>query len=107
MAIVESAVAEMSVIIYDLINNSVGDANYAVALADVRVMREELANLEMPELFNGFMREFKRKLLGGDLGGDRREVWFEVRRARLGLLDKAKVEVSDVTEEEAAEVSFN
>jgi len=41
----------------------------------------------------------------GGAGGDRREMWWKVKKARLGLIDKKTSEVSDVSEEDAQAVS--
>lgn len=69
-------------------------------------MRGEMIELEEPAVYNGFIRELKRKLLAGELGGDRREMWSEVRKNHLGLVEKRHLESSEVGEEEANKVSF-
>lgn len=69
-------------------------------------MREEMIEIEEPAVYNGFIRELKRKLLAGELGGDRREMWNEIRKNRLGLVEKRHSESSEVGEEEAKKVSF-
>lgn len=66
-------------------------------------MREELIEMEEPEVYNEFVRELKRQLLAEELGGDRREMWAEVRKNRLGLVEKKSSERSKVGEEEAKE----
>ena len=43
-----------------------------------------------------------QELLGGKLGGDRREMWWRVRGSRYGLIDRKRCFASDVSEEEAA-----
>lgn len=53
-----------------------------------------------------FVGDLKKRLLSGELGGDRREMWWKVRKARLGLIDAKESEVSEVTEGEAKEVRF-
>jgi ATP-dependent DNA helicase 2 subunit 2 len=42
-------------------------------------MREEMKELEEPAPFNDFFRERKKKVLGGELGGDRKEMWYSIR----------------------------
>ena len=64
-------------------------------------MREELIEMEEPEAYNEFVRELKGQLLGEKLGGDRREMWGEIRRNKLGLIEKKSSERSRVEEEEA------
>jgi ATP-dependent DNA helicase 2 subunit 2 len=57
--------------------------------------------LEEPAPFNDFFRELKKKVLGGELGGDRKEMWYRIRVSKLTLLLKGECEGSEVTEEEA------
>ncbi|KAI5465546.1 SPOC like C-terminal domain-containing protein [Mariannaea sp. PMI_226] len=100
---IEDAAKQMGVITNTFIMESFGDSKYPRALECLGVMREELINLEEPSLYNTFMRDMKKQLLSGALGGDRRDFWFKVRWSRLGLIDKKQSEVSDVTPEEADE----
>ncbi|EGE84995.2 ATP-dependent DNA helicase II subunit 2 [Blastomyces dermatitidis ATCC 18188] len=98
---VKDAVKQMSAIIESQIRHSLGDANYDRAVEGLGTMKEELVAFEEPALYNDFIRGLKVKLLGNDLGGDRREMWWYIRKNRLGLIDKKLSELSDVTEEEA------
>jgi len=93
----------MGAIIESHITHSFGDSGYGRAIEEMRVMREELVELEEPGLWNAFVRGLKGKLLGGELGGERREVWWEVRRDGLGLVDSKVSALSEVGEEEARE----
>lgn len=102
---IEEAVKQMSVIIRSLITHSLGDSGYGRAIANLATMREELINMEEPGMYNGFVTDLKRRLLAGELGGDRRDVMWEIRKAKLGLIDKRASEVSDITETQATEVS--
>ena len=95
----------MGGIIRSLITDSFGDSKYAQAVECLGVMREEIINLEEPGLFNNFVRDLKKQLLSGALSGDRRDFWFKVRWSRMGLIDQKQSEVSDVTSDEADEVS--
>ncbi|RSL41737.1 hypothetical protein CEP53_012583 [Fusarium sp. AF-6] len=106
VAQIEDAAKQMGAIITTFITESFGDAKYARAMECLGVMREELTNLEEPGLYNTFVRDMKKQLLSGDLGGDRRDFWFKVRWSRMGLIDKKQSEVSTVSPEEADEVSF-
>lgn len=103
---IEDAAKQMGTIISTFVTESFGDDKYPRALECLGVMREELISLEEPGLYNTFMRGMKKKLLSGDMGGDRRDFWFKVRWGRLGLIDNKQSEVSDVTPEEADEVRF-
>jgi hypothetical protein len=69
-------------------------------------MREELVDYEEPAIFNEFVRALKRKMLAGDLGGDRTELWYFVRKGKLGLIENKEVDSSTVEDDEARQVSF-
>ncbi|KAJ4169970.1 ATP-dependent DNA helicase yku80 [Fusarium falciforme] len=103
VAQIEEAAKQMGEIITTFITESFGDAKYARAMECLGVMREELTNLEEPGLYNTFVRDMKKQLLAGDLGGDRRDFWFKVRWSRMGLIDKKQSEASTVSPEEADE----
>lgn len=96
----------MTGIVEDQIRHSLGDANYDRVIETLGVMRDELVGYEEPKLFNDFVRQIKEKLLKEELGGDRRELWWLVRRHKLGLIDKKMSDRSEVSEEEAKEVSL-
>jgi ATP-dependent DNA helicase 2 subunit 2 len=101
----EDAAKQMGQIVRQVVTDSFGDSNYNRAIEDMRVFREKMTNLEEPELYNSFIMDLKTRLLSGELGGDRRELWWQMKGARLGLIDREAVDVSKVTPEEAAEVS--
>jgi ATP-dependent DNA helicase 2 subunit 2 len=103
IAAIQDASDAMATEIRILIKNSVGDSGYGRALEALRVMREELTELEEPKIYNVFVRELKSELLDGKLGGNRRDMWWKVRGSRYGLVDQKRSFVSDVTEEEAGE----
>lgn len=102
---VGDAVKQMSVIIENQIRHSLGDANYDRVIEGLGVMREELVGYEEPVLYNNFIRQLKDKILKEELGGDRRELWWLIKRSRVGLIDNKLSERSEVTEQEAREVS--
>lgn len=100
----EDASKQMGGIIRNLITDSFGDSKYAQALECFGVLREELINMDEPKLFNTFVRDLKKSLLSGALGGDRRDFWFKIRWSKLGLIDNEQSEPSDVAPAEAEEV---
>ncbi|KAM3526217.1 hypothetical protein NHJ13051_003575 [Beauveria bassiana] len=102
---IQSAAKQMGGIIELLVTDSFGDSKYARAVECIGVMREELINMEEPEMYNSFVRELKKSLLSGTLGGDRRDFWFKLRWSRLGLIEQSQLDTSKVTAEEADEVS--
>ncbi|OOF94618.1 hypothetical protein ASPCADRAFT_148392 [Aspergillus carbonarius ITEM 5010] len=100
---VKEAVQQMSTIIQDQVKHSLGDANYDRVTEGLGVMREELISYEEPAVYNDFLKQLKNKLLKEELGGDRRELWWLIRKNKLGLIDQHQSEHSEVTEEEAKE----
>ncbi|WEW60564.1 ATP-dependent DNA helicase yku80 [Emydomyces testavorans] len=98
------AVKQMCAIIENQIRQSLGDINYDRAVESIGTVREELIAYEEPGLYNTFIRGLKKKLLDDELGGDRREMWWLIRKNRLGLIDQNALDISDVTEEQAREV---
>jgi ATP-dependent DNA helicase 2 subunit 2 len=103
---IHDAARQMSAVVRALVADSFGDKLYARALENLSVLRDELAALEEPAPWNDFVRAFKKSLLAGELGGDRRDFWITVKRARLGLLDESLVEGAGVSQEEAEMVSL-
>ncbi|OCK79803.1 ATP-dependent DNA helicase [Lepidopterella palustris CBS 459.81] len=100
---IKDAAKQMGEIICSNIRDSLGDALYGRAIENIRVMREELIELEEPGVFNDFVRELKEKILGGVLAGDRREFLWRLRGNKLGLVDKKLSPLSEVEGEEAKE----
>ncbi|KXL41555.1 hypothetical protein M433DRAFT_72779 [Acidomyces richmondensis BFW] len=97
---IRDACKQLQRIIYDWIRHSVGDSGYQQAIEAIRTMREEVSDLEMPDLYNDFIRDMKSKLLAEELGGDRKEMWYRIRSSRLGLLLDKETK-GGVVEEEA------
>lgn len=102
---IHDAVKQMAVIIEAQIKHSLGDANYERVVEGLGTMREELVDYEEPALYNDMIRRLKDKILNEELGGDRLELWWLVRKGKLGLIDRNTSERSEVSEDEAKEVS--
>ncbi|KAH0556896.1 hypothetical protein GP486_005318, partial [Trichoglossum hirsutum] len=98
---IQDASKQMSQIILSQVKYSLGDSGYSRAIEGLRVLREELTALEEPGIYNDFIKDLKQKLLAGDLNGDRREMWWEIRRNQVGLITKRLSSLSEVTDEEA------
>jgi ATP-dependent DNA helicase 2 subunit 2 len=105
--IIHDAVKQMASIIEAQIKHSLGDANYDRVVEGLGTMREELVDYEEPTLYNDYLGALKKKILGEELGGDRKELWWLVRKSKLGLIDQATSDVSKITEDEAKEVISN
>ncbi|KAL5113920.1 ATP-dependent DNA helicase yku80 [Pleosporales sp. CAS-2024a] len=101
IATIEEAADAMATEIRSLIQCSVGDSSYGRALEALRVMRDELTELEEPQVWNTFIRRLKSDLLEGKLNGNRKDMWWKIRGSRYGLVDGKTSLVSDVTAEEA------
>ena len=98
----KDAVNQMTVIIEEQIRSSFGDQNYARAVEGLGVIRKEMVGMEEPKLYNDVLREIKKKLVAGELGGDRSEFWWMVKtEPKLGPIDTTVSDLSDVTPEEA------
>ncbi|OKL60701.1 ATP-dependent DNA helicase II subunit 2 [Talaromyces atroroseus] len=98
---VKDAAGQMEKIIEGHIRTSFGDSNYDRAVEELGVLREELIDYEEPGLYNDIIWRIKDKILKEQLGGDRQELWWLIRRSKVGLIDKSVSDRSEVTEEEA------
>lgn len=104
---IHDAVKQMASIVETQAKHSLGDANYDRVVEGLGTMREELVDYEEPALYNEFLRTLKGKILGEELGGDRRELWWLIRKSKLGLIDRTVSERSEVEEDEAKQVSLD
>ncbi|THW44183.1 putative Ku family DNA helicase [Aureobasidium pullulans] len=99
----EPAFQQLGKIIRDFIKNSVGGSGYARALEAMRVMREEASDLEIPDVYNDFVRNLKTAILKEELNGDRKDMWFMIRANRMGLIQSKECGSSEIKEDEAKE----
>jgi len=97
----KDAVDQMTTILEEQIRHSYGEAEYNKVLEGLGVIREEMLELEEPALYNDVLRRLKKKMLAGDLNGDRSVLWYQIRRNKLGLLHKEILQFSDVSREDA------
>ncbi len=98
---IRDACKQFKQIIFDWIRHSVGSSGYGQAVEAIRVMREDMNELDFPDLFNETMKELKEKVLEGQLGRDRKEMWYHIRKNRLGLISKKENGQNGATEEDA------
>lgn len=103
---IRDAVTQLGSIIETRVKDSFGDINYERAIEELDVMRSEMMEIEEPAIYNEFVKTFKTKLLQGELSGDRRDMWYGLKKAELGLIDSKQSESSTVTKEEAKLVSY-
>ncbi|EMR68368.1 hypothetical protein MGN70_010981 [Eutypa lata] len=100
---VEEAVNQMGTVIRTLVTDSTGDSAYDRAIEHLGVLRGQMISMEEPALYNSFIKDFKKRLLQGDFNGNRKELWWIIKRLRMGLIDSNASENSDVTTDEAVE----
>jgi len=74
--------------------SSLGDSGYDIALRQIGEMRNTAVDLEVPEPYNDFAVELKKKLASGELGTDRKDFWFKFKRNGFGLITTDEVECS-------------
>lgn len=102
---IEEATKDMGDVVQSLIKESMGDKNYDRAIENIGVLRETCIGLEVPDLYNDFLRDLKKKIFSDALGTGRKEMWGKLRlTGKLGLITKIESEVSDITEDEAKQV---
>lgn len=93
---------QFATIIEHRIRDSFSDVQYPRAIEELSVLRTEMMEMEEPDVWNGIVRDLKGKILEGQLGGERREMWVAMVKSRgLGLLEKRVSHTSSVGEEEA------
>ena len=100
---VKEATRQMGVIVQKLVTNSYGDQNYNRAIEMLGKVREQIKDLEMADIWNEMLGEIKEKLKKGELGGERREWWYQLRGQGLGLIDTSEQEFSSASPEAAKE----
>jgi ATP-dependent DNA helicase 2 subunit 2 len=84
--IIYDAASQLGAVIKEQIKDSFGDGNYARVLEEMSVMRRELEEMEEPKAWNDWVKSLKTDVLREKLGGDRAELWWQVRKSDLGLL---------------------
>lgn len=103
---IQDAVQQMAIIIESQITHSLAHSNYDRVVEALGTMREELVDYEEPTMYNDVIVSLKEKMLAEKLGGDRKELWWAIRKNKLGLIEKDEVDSSTVEADEAREVSI-
>lgn len=102
---IEEATKSMGEVVRSLIKESMGDKDYDRAIENIGVLRDACIGLEVPDLYNNFLKDLKEQILSDALGQGRKEMWGKLKLARkLGLITKNESEVSKTTEDEAKQV---
>ncbi|KAL9129992.1 MAG: hypothetical protein Q9217_001714 [Psora testacea] len=100
---IKDAAKQLSAMIESQIKESFADQGYQSALEKLGVLREEMIEMEEPDVYNDFVRILKKKLLDEELDGDRREMWWLIKKEKLGLIPKSVSSPSTITDDEAKE----
>ncbi|MCJ1284175.1 ATP-dependent DNA helicase II subunit 2 [Xylographa opegraphella] len=95
------AASQLINIIEKHIKDSFGDSNYDRVIAEMAALRQEMTEMEEPGLWNDWLKNLKERLKGNELGAGRDELWWRVRKDKLGLIVKSEMEVSDIGDDEA------
>jgi ATP-dependent DNA helicase 2 subunit 2 len=85
-------------------DSSMGDTGYDIALRYIGEMRRTAVGLEIPEFYNEFAQDLKKKLVNSELGTDRQDFWLKYRRSELGLITSEETSYSKISDEEAKQV---
>jgi ATP-dependent DNA helicase 2 subunit 2 len=102
--IISDAVKQMKTICENLATKSYGDKNYARVVEMLSLVRKEMVDVESAALYNDLLRDFKQKIFAEKLGGNRRELWLQIRNARIGLItNEEEAGPSDVSKDQADE----
>ena len=99
--VIKDATKQLGTIVEMEIKDSFANRDYDKAIEKIGAMRDEMADLEEPDAYNNFLKRLKGKLLAGELNGDRRDMWFLIRRHKLGLIARNVSKSSSVDDEEA------
>lgn len=87
-------------------DSSMGDTGYDIAVRYIGEMKRIAVELEIPEFYNDFAQDLKKKLANSELGTDRQDFWLKFRRSDLGLITTEQTSFSKISEEEAKQVCF-
>lgn len=104
-AVARELVKQMMKLVENLLTKSFGDSNYARATELLGTVREELKGLEFANIYKESLTALKKKVKNKEFNGDRLDFWFDLRKAKLGLITKSEQtgDPAAVDEEEAAE----
>ena len=87
---------QFAAIIESRIRTSFSNLAYPRALEELRVLRQEMVEMEEPGVWNEILRGLKGRMVEREeLGGERREMWRGMRKEGLGLLNGEGVEVGE------------
>ncbi|CZT02065.1 related to ATP-dependent DNA helicase II, 80 kDa subunit (KU autoantigen protein P86) [Rhynchosporium agropyri] len=98
---IEKATAQMGKTIRQSLHSTTGDAGHAVTFSQMKVFRDEMIDLDMPEIYNDFCHDFKKRIFAEEFG-DQRNFWAAFKFQKLGLI-RATGDSEGANEEEATD----
>ncbi|KAL2074790.1 hypothetical protein VTL71DRAFT_8569 [Oculimacula yallundae] len=96
---IEKATDHMANVVRQSLQNK-GDAGYPVVYSQMKAFRDEMIDIDMPEKYNDFCRDLKKRIFAEEFG-DQRNFWADFKFQKLGLIRGNGN--TEVTEQEAAE----
>ena len=100
---IKTAAKQLGTIIVSQIKGSFADQAYQAALEKLGAFRQEMIEVDEPDEYNTFIKDLKIKLLDETLNGDRREMWWLIKKQNLGLISKSTSGISSVSDGEASD----
>lgn len=94
------ATTYMGKVVQQFLQSANGNSHHAVTFSHIKTFRDEMIDIDMPEIYNEFCKDFKKRIFNNDFG-DQRNFWADFKFQKLGLI--RSTEDSEVTEQEAAE----
>jgi ATP-dependent DNA helicase 2 subunit 2 len=93
---IKNAAGQLGSIIEKRVTKDVGGREEDRVIEEMRTLRSEMIEMEEPGVWNKWARQFREKLLKGELGGERRELWWKVRGQgkEMGLIEEGRQGVS-------------
>ena len=94
------ATSHMAKLVRQNLQSSTGNANDEVVFSHMRAFRDEMVDIDMPEIYNDFCKDLKKRIFNEEFG-DQRNFWAAFKFQKLGLIRGTGD--SEVTEQEAAD----
>ena len=95
------AVSQMGKAIRQSLKTAMGNVNHPVIFSQIKAVRDEMIDIDMPEIYNDFIKDLKTRIFQKNEFGDQRNFWADFKFQKLGLIRGSGN--AGVTEEEAAE----
>lgn len=93
---IKKAAQQFGEVIEERVRKDVGGRDESRVLEEMGTLRGEMVEMEEPGIWNEWAKAFREKVLSGELGGERRELWWKVRGqgSQVGLIEGGRDGVS-------------